>query len=423
MEDKISFARKYRPTSLEGYIGNQNVKDTVKRYLKNGRPQSILLTGNSGCGKTTMARLLVKEYLCENRDSETGSCGECMTCQAVDEYITTSNGEMLPDVYEFDATSEGSKGIGAMLDSMEYPPVAGDWKCYIVDEVHKLSDGAMSKLLKPLEEPPEGVLMIFCTTNPEKLLDTIKNRCQLKLQVTKPTTKDIVELLQRVCVNEDKDYDISGLRMIAGRSDNVIRDSLNNIERVLNTRGNATSVSVAMEFQEVSDKLVFDFYDAYLNKDYYSYINILYKIKTQYDFGQFLTTLTNFTTRGIYILNSVNVEGLSAEEIKSYITLFKSFSPKEISSILSSLRRMDVGDIEANFMSFIYTEIEENKEEVKSEITTGSIESERKFRNRNLENIEQSKLDEGTKSLNSELDSVSFSDVAEFFGNLEKVEE
>lgn len=423
MEDKISFARKYRPTSLEGYIGNQNVKDTVKRYLKNGRPQSILLTGNSGCGKTTMARLLVKEYLCENRDSEIGSCGECMTCQAVDEYITTSNGEMLPDVYEFDATSEGSKGIGAMLDSMEYPPVAGDWKCYIVDEVHKLSDGAMSKLLKPLEEPPEGVLMIFCTTNPEKLLDTIKNRCQLKLQVTKPTTKDIVELLQRVCVNEDKDYDISGLRMIAGRSDNVIRDSLNNIERVLNTRGNATSVSVAMEFQEVSDKLVFDFYDAYLNKDYYSYINILYKIKTQYDFSQFLTTLTNFTTRGIYILNSVNVEGLSAEEIKSYITLFKSFSPKEISSILSSLRRMDVGDIEANFMSFIYTEIEENKEEVKSEITTGSIESERKFRNRNLENIEQSKLDEGTKSLNSELDSVSFSDVAEFFGNLEKVEE
>ena len=119
----------------------------------------------------------------------------------------------------------------------------------------------------------------------------------------------------------------------------------------------------------------------------------------------------------------MNVEGLSAEEIKSYITLFKSFSPKEISSILSSLRRMGVGDIEANFMSFIYTEIEENKEEVKSEITTGSIESERKFRNRNLENIEQSKLDEGTKSLNSELDSVSFSDVAEFFGNLEKVEE
>ena len=119
MEDKISFARKYRPTSLEGYIGNQNVKDTVKMYLKNGRPQSILLTGNSGCGKTTMARLLVKEYLCENRDSENVSCGECMTCQAVDEYITTSNGEMLPDVYEFDATSEGSKGIGALLDSME----------------------------------------------------------------------------------------------------------------------------------------------------------------------------------------------------------------------------------------------------------------------------------------------------------------
>ena len=76
MGTEISFARKYRPTSLNGYIGNGQVKETVQRYLKAGRPQSILLTGNSGCGKTTMARLLVKEYLCEDRNEETGSCGE-----------------------------------------------------------------------------------------------------------------------------------------------------------------------------------------------------------------------------------------------------------------------------------------------------------------------------------------------------------
>ena len=423
MENEISFARKYRPVSLSGYIGNSQVKETVQRYLKAGRPQSILLTGNSGCGKTTMARLLVKEYLCEDRDEETGSCGKCTTCQLVEDYITTGVGDMLPDVYEIDATSEGSKGISFMLENMEYPPVSGDWKCYIIDEVHKLSESAMSKLLKPLEEPPEGVLMIFCTTNPERLLDTIKNRCQLKLQVTKPTTKDIVGLLQTVCLREDKNYDLNGLRIIASRSDNVIRDSLNNVERVINTRGDATGLSVSAEFREVSDKLVFDFYNAYLEKDYMQYVNIMYKIKTEFNFSQFLLTLTNFTIRGIYILNSVDVEGLSEDELKAYLALFKKFSPKDLSYILSSLRRMGMGDIESNFMAFIYTDVSEQPTNSVSTVRVPDvpISEERSLRNSNLQNIENAKLREGSKSLSSEMEETGLSGVSEYF-NLERVQ-
>ncbi len=423
MGEGISFARKYRPTSLNGYIGNQQVKETVQRYLKAGRPQSILLTGNSGCGKTTMARLLVKEYLCEDRDEESGSCGDCFSCQAVEEYITTGNSEMLPDVYEIDATSDGSKGISYMLENMEYPAVNGLWKCYIVDEIHKLSDSAMSKLLKPLEEPPEGVLMIFCTTNPERLLDTIKNRCQLKLQVTKPTTRDIVGLLQTVCLRENVNYDLNGLRIISSRSDNVIRDSLNNLERVLNTRGDATGLSVSSEFKEVSDKLIFDFYNAYIGRDYLEYINIIYRIKTEFNFGQFLQTLTNFTTRGIYILNGVDVEGLSEDELIEYMKLFKKFSPKDLSYILSSLRRMNVGDIEANFMAFIYTDFNVKKEEDPViNVPVVSVSEERSLRNSNLENVEKAKLDKGAKSLGSEMVESGLSGVAELF-SLERVEQ
>lgn len=423
MGEGISFARKYRPTSLNGYIGNQQVKETVQRYLKAGRPQSILLTGNSGCGKTTMARLLVKEYLCEDRDEESGSCGDCFSCQAVEEYITTGNSEMLPDVYEIDATSDGSKGISYMLENMEYPAVNGLWKCYIVDEIHKLSDSAMSKLLKPLEEPPEGVLMIFCTTNPERLLDTIKNRCQLKLQVTKPTTRDIVGLLQTVCLRENVNYDLNGLRIISSRSDNVIRDSLNNLERVLNTRGDATGLSVSSEFKEVSDKLIFDFYNAYIGRDYLEYINIIYRIKTEFNFGQFLQTLTNFTTRGIYILNGVDVEGLSEDELIEYMKLFKKFSPKDLSYILSSLRRMNVGDIEANFMAFIYTDFNVKKEEDPViNVPVVSVSEERSLRNSNLENVEKAKLVKGAKSLGSEMVESGLSGVAELF-SLERVEQ
>lgn len=427
MADEISFARKYRPKSLKGYIGNQEVKETVQRYLKNGRPQTILLTGNSGCGKTTLARIILREYMCQDRDDDNGACGECFSCQAFDEYIETGKTDMLPDIYEIDASdTSGKKDIDAMLSGMEYPPMGGDWKGYIIDEVHLLSKGAMGRLLKSVEEPPEGVVLIFCTTNPEALLDTIKNRCQLKLQISKPTGKDIVSLLEKVCLNESKDYNIAGLRMLAARSENVVRDALNNVERVLTTRGSATDVCVSAEFREISDKLIFQFYDAYMSKDYMGYVNIMYSIKTSYSFEQFLVSLTNFTVRGIYILNGVPVEGISREEVDSYMRLFKKCSPAQISFILSSLRKMSLGDLEANFMSFIYCEdvsVGSSTSTAEAVITpTTDAASEQKYRNDNLQRIEDAKLQKGSQSLQSTMESVDFAKLGDFFA-MEKVKQ
>lgn len=422
MEENISFARKYRPNTLEKYIGNSEIKETVKRYLKTGRPQSILLTGNSGCGKTSLARLIAKEYFCEDRDPETGACDECMSCETMNDYIKTGNTEMLTDLYEIDSSDKsGKKDIDAMLESMQYPAMGGDWKVYIVDEVHLLSAGAMGRLLKSLEEPPQGVLMILCTTDPDKLLDTIINRCQLKMEVKKPSTSELVNFLRNVCLEESKDYDIPGLRSLVVRAENVVRDSLNNLERVLNTRGSATYNSVNAEFKEVSEKLIFDFYEAFQKKDYLGYVNVLYQVKTKYDFGQFLISLTNFTTRGIYILNSVDVEGLTEEELKSYTALFKKFSIKDISYILSSLRRMNLGDIEANFMAFIYTDNNDKEEDIPVvHVTESTVAEEKTLRNSNLQRLETAKLEEGSKSIKSEMEPVSLKDMKGFF-TVEKV--
>lgn len=428
MEDDevvVSYARKWRPTSFEGYIGNSDVKDTVRRYLKVGRPQTILLEGNSGCGKTTLARIIEKEYMCEDRDEENGACGECVTCQMFEEYIKTGTVGSLPDVYEIDATDKtGKKDMDAMLDSMEYPPVGGDWKAYMIDEAHKLSEGAMNRLLKSLEEPPEGVLIILCTTEPDALLDTIRNRCQLKLRISKPSTTELVHHLKYVCKSEGKEYDLEGLRMISSRAENVIRDSLNYLETVISTRGKATAEMVSKEFKEVNDKIIYSFYKAYCDDDYVGYSDVLYKIKTGYSFSQFLNSLTSFTLRGIYIINGVNVEGLTKEELDEYRDLFTKFTPNELSKILSDLRRMHLGNVEANLFAFIYckgTKQEEQKSLAETVLQSNvGIKEETVFRNDNLKRLEQTKYAKGTDTVKKEMESVSLSEMSALF-SLEKV--
>lgn len=422
MSEEISFARYYRPSSLDSYIGNTKVKETVKRVLHKDKkkPQSILLTGNTGCGKTTLARIVSSWYMCENPNEDGSPCGECLTCEYMKEYIMTGNNEMLPDIKEIDSSEKGKNDMVALLEEMEYPAYGGGWKVYIIDESHALSLATSTLMLKPLEEPPEKVLIIFATTDPQKMLDTLKNRCQLQLKITKPNTTELAGLLKKVCLDKGKDYDMQGLRIICSRADFVIRDSLNYLEQVISSRGSATGVAVSEEFDEISDKIIFDFYNAYLSKDYLGYINVLYKIKTTFDFGIFLQSLTNFTTRGIYILNNISVEGLSEAEIKSYLEVFSRFSMEDIAYILSSLKKIPYGDIESNLMSFIYTNNDLKEETPQVTIPVSSTTEESKFRNDNLKALEISKLKEGQASLKSSLEEVGFDDAMTLF-NLEKI--
>lgn len=405
----VGFARRYRPARFEDYIGNTKMKQTIfqrLRYATEGKaswPQTLMLTGKTGCGKTTMARIIMREYTCENRDPILGACGECPSCEMMDDYIRYGKTDNLYDVYEVDIGDKSRKDeIKSLSEEMTYPGT-GQWKIYLLDEFHMASEGAQTGLLKRIEEPPEGVIIILATTDPEKVLDSIRNRMQLKLVVERPSTKELTAHLATICSTEGVPYDNEGLRVICNRSGNVIRDALNHLEQVVNSRKSAESHEVLDEFDEIGDEVMFKFLQAYKNRDYVAYSTLLYEISNNKSLETFLGTLTSFVLRGIYVINNAQVDGLNTKELGQYKKLFSEFDPGEIAEMLSRLNSMRVGNIEANFLSFIYdtpstttvvsapivTEGTAPEEKLRSTRIRDITESHIKINKRNLENAAQ----------------------------------
>lgn len=419
------FSRWYRPSTLDGYIGNTAVKETIQNILKRGKlPQSILLHGMTGCGKTTLARLIAKEYLCENRSLEHGACGVCDTCLAVDEYIRTGDYGALVDLKEVDITqSSGKDDMTALLDEMSYPSYTGGWKVYIMDEVQLASKQAQQRMLKYMEEPTEKVLVIFCTTNPEMLLDTLKNRCSLKLQIKKPNLSELIGLLKFVCEKEGISYDLQGLKLVCAKSDFVIRESLQLLEQITHSRGSVTEESFVEEFKELGDSALFEFFKAYLYKDSLKYLSILHQVRVMSGFDVFLGSTLSFIERGIYVVNGIPVEGLSSYELDKYSKLFKKFSEEEIGFLLSSLLKLRGSrDLEGGLMCLLF-EQPNNREVVvvggKGETRSSQIAKEASFREVSMHKREKEIMNrskESIKDLNNPVE-----DISKLF-NLKKVE-
>ena len=354
----LGYHRKYRPNKLSDYIGNEKIITSLLETLKDGkRPQVFMFDGHAGCGKTTVARLLAKEYLCENRDDEHGACCNCVTCRNMDEYIKTGETSDVMAVHEIDCSIGGkSAELDAILSDAETPSFDDTWKVYIFDECHLITKVAQGRMLKIIEEPPEKVLIILCTTDPELMLPTIKSRVQFSQTVVKPTLYELSKHLKKVCLSEGVECEDKALGVIATAADFVPRQALIQLETVVNQKGNVTYENTIDVLNVISDTYYYDFYSYLLEPqiDVFQYINFLSKLKEHEDLKRFINGLITFTNRGLYVYNGVVPQGLDVSEIKRYRKIFSKFSNNDIIQLLKLLKSMKTSDIETELLLLGY---------------------------------------------------------------------
>ena len=244
--------RKYRPRTFGAVVGQDAVVRTLKNQLATGRlSHAYLFCGTRGTGKTTMAKLLARAVNCEHPvDGE--PCGVCPACQSILE------GSSL-NVLELDAASNnGVDNIRDLTEEVKYPPTQGNYKVYIIDEVHMLSTPAFNALLKTLEEPPAHVIFILATTDPQKIPPTILSRCQ-RFDFRRISVADMAAALSRVADAEGIPVQPAALQYLARLTEGSLRDGLSLLDQCAATfAGQTLTEALAESLVGAADDAVYD---------------------------------------------------------------------------------------------------------------------------------------------------------------------
>jgi len=222
-----SLYRKYRPQRFGELVGQEHVTTALRNAVRDDRVgHAYLFSGPRGTGKTTTARLLAKALNCLNRGDDGDPCGVCEHCTAI------ANGTFL-DLFELDAASNrGVNDARDLLERIAFRSATGGKKIYILDEVHMLTDAAANTLLKSLEEPPDHVVFVLATTNPEQVLPTIRSRAQ-HFEFSLLPTEQIATYLADICTREEIEADPEALAVVARAGAGSMRDALSLLDQAL----------------------------------------------------------------------------------------------------------------------------------------------------------------------------------------------
>lgn len=217
--------RTYRPTTFDEVAGQEHIVKTLRNAVEQNKiAHAYLFCGPRGTGKTSIAKIFAKAVNCTLSDHK--PCMECENC------LSITDGSH-PDIVEIDAASNnGVEEVRSLIEKVKYAPIKGQYKVYIIDEVHMMSAGAFNALLKTIEEPPAHVIFILATTEPQKVLPTIISRCQ-RYDFTKVSSPDIINRIKLILDEEHIDCEDEVIRMVAQLSDGGMRDALSIMDQCI----------------------------------------------------------------------------------------------------------------------------------------------------------------------------------------------
>lgn len=238
MEQFVVSARKYRPQTFKDVVGQQAITNTLLNAIEtNHLAQALLFTGPRGVGKTTCARILARKINQPGYDDP--------------------NEDFAFNIFELDAASNNSvDDIRSLIDQVRIPPQTGQYKVYIIDEVHMLSQAAFNAFLKTLEEPPKHAIFILATTEKHKIIPTILSRCQI-FDFKRITVKDAKEHLAEVAKSQGVTFEDDALHIIAQKADGAMRDALSIFDRVVSYCGTNLTRQAVTENLNVLDYEVY----------------------------------------------------------------------------------------------------------------------------------------------------------------------